>query len=1094
MFCKFVAGLKIFLCLFFASIFICRSLAWAAAYSFLVVGDGVGNSEVSLKDARARHPQISFVMTTGDNDPAGNYRGWDGFNEKVHDSFGENFPWFPTIGNHNVDHPEDISYLKESIVPRLSMQLPGASNFSTDVLPDSNIGIAAFNMFRQSDSDDKRAEVINALIAAGLGHLEPAGAGPLEADFFVWEYPELSLAEFDQELAAVDCSSCPLDYYRLDTEEEIKARLPWIYMANKVSPYSFDYQNAHFVVLNLYYDYVVDNPQLSARQKNWFQNDLSSNTQPIVFVFGHEPGYPFGNRHLGDSLDQNPAERDAFFELIRQHNGVAYFSGHTHVYGRSYHDGVYDVGVGTVSYVNNELGRFTYVVVNVSDNLISFETYGSKDTSYTTQFSLIDCWNVHPQRTQRINERWQSITPGPGGWVTACAIDPNNSNRVLVGGDVLGSCVSDDGGLTWNPSYGFGMNDIESFLMPKHAYGGSSYYEFAATMGGVYESFDGGRDWMAKTAGDWPELSEERISRPVSSLSYSSSGWLYSASGTVRMQNESVPTDTFGLIYRMRFYSDTQSWELVKDLKTVTGGAANIQHIVAHEITDDVDRIFVSLRNNGVWRSSDHGMTWVKTSLPANQVFMLVQHPSNPNILYAAAGDDGIYKTGDGGDSWTRSIAAPAQVIGLSEQAPDVLYAGVYSGQYRGVIKTTNGGSSWTKVFDAYNMPPLPYSQGSTNIRYHALAVDPKDPNHAIVGDDVNLYVTFDGGATWNSSGGSSSDGGRFWSGSNFGGLCGEMIAFDAQEPDHFLLGAADGGLWQTWDGGRSFTRNVPDSLGVPGGDPGEVFTDFQDGAISYEDGRKIYLIGDVYKNDQGSLFRTTDGGATWQKRHDGPFVSVEVKKGNDQVVLAIGSNNIYRSTDGGSTFTEVSSNIGARRLSSDPLSAGTFYATSTSGVHRSIDSGQTWTNIGGPHLWGYFGSVAVDPADPGSLYATAFDGFWRYSGSSWQRVKTVEFASDITVARNGTVYGVTTSFPSHDIDPITTGIWKSTDQGNSWHLDIEGLRIRRITMIEAHPIDPLLVIAASDGGGFFARPNLADSSDNSTPQAPSRLRLGIRP
>lgn len=156
--------------------------------------------------------------------------------------------------------------------------------------------------------------------------------------------------------------------------------------------------------------------------------------------------------------------------------------------------------------------------------------------------------------------------------------------------------------------------------------------------------------------------------------------------------------------------------------------------------------------------------------------------------------------------------------------------------------------------------------------------MDPNDADHVIVGTDVNLYVTFDGGLTWQPSGGTTTDNGATWTGSNFSGLCGEMIAFDPNNYDHFILGAADGGLWQTWDRGQTFNRSVTDDLGEENVDPGEVFTDFQDGAISYLDSNIIYMIGDLHEglySNSGPLFKTTDAGVSWVKIHDGPFNSM---------------------------------------------------------------------------------------------------------------------------------------------------------------------------------------------------------------------------
>jgi len=107
--------------------------------------------------------------------------------------------------------------------------------------------------------------------------------------------------------------------------------------------YSFDYGDAHFVVLNLYFDGVRDwglkgeiVPELMA----WLEADLAANTKKHIFVFGHEPLIPMPDmdngrlRHQGDSLDENPENAFEFHQLLLRHGVDAYFCGHTH--GTSY--------------------------------------------------------------------------------------------------------------------------------------------------------------------------------------------------------------------------------------------------------------------------------------------------------------------------------------------------------------------------------------------------------------------------------------------------------------------------------------------------------------------------------------------------------------------------------------------------------------------------------------------------------------------------------------------------------------------------------------------------------------------------------------
>ncbi|MCK5851248.1 MAG: metallophosphoesterase, partial [Kiritimatiellae bacterium] len=85
----------------------------------------------------------------------------------------------------------------------------------------------------------------------------------------------------------------------------------------KETNYTFDHGNAHFVIMNQYWNGSSDigtDGDVVPDLLTWLSEDLAQNTKPIVFVFGHEPAFPF-NRHIGDSLDKYPTNRDAFWAV-----------------------------------------------------------------------------------------------------------------------------------------------------------------------------------------------------------------------------------------------------------------------------------------------------------------------------------------------------------------------------------------------------------------------------------------------------------------------------------------------------------------------------------------------------------------------------------------------------------------------------------------------------------------------------------------------------------------------------------------------------------------------------------------------------------
>jgi len=103
--------------------------------------------------------------------------------------------------------------------------------------------------------------------------------------------------------------------------------------------FSFDYGDAHFVVLNQYFDGVRDwglKGEVVSELLEWLEADLTATTKKHIFVFGHEPLMPMPDmdngriRHQGDSLDENPENAFALHQLLVKHGVDAYVCGHTH--------------------------------------------------------------------------------------------------------------------------------------------------------------------------------------------------------------------------------------------------------------------------------------------------------------------------------------------------------------------------------------------------------------------------------------------------------------------------------------------------------------------------------------------------------------------------------------------------------------------------------------------------------------------------------------------------------------------------------------------------------------------------------------------
>ena len=152
--------------------------------------------------------------------------------------------------------------------------------------------------------------------------------------------------------------------------------------------YSFDYLHAHFVALNVYCNdeapWGIDGT-ISETVHEWLAADLAETDKKHIFVFGHEPAFPQPDaqtgdiRHLNDSLDQYPEARDRFWQLLRDHEVLAYINGHTHGYSAVKIDGVWQLDAGQAMGVRAAPSPGTFLRVEVKGDRVELQTYRGED-------------------------------------------------------------------------------------------------------------------------------------------------------------------------------------------------------------------------------------------------------------------------------------------------------------------------------------------------------------------------------------------------------------------------------------------------------------------------------------------------------------------------------------------------------------------------------------------------------------------------------------------------------------------------------------------------------------------------------------------
>lgn len=144
-------------------------------------------------------------------------------------------------------------------------------------------------------------------------------------------------------------------------------------------------------------------------------------------------------------------------------------------------------------------------------------------------------------------------------------------------------------------------------------------------------------------------------------------------------------------------------------------------------------------RTLGIFKSTDGGRSWteINVGLPSRQIFTLVMDPEDSNTLYAGT-YEGIAKTTDGGQQW-QPLRAPNRLvrsIAVDPQDSDNVYLGFDAGFY----KSSDGGRTWQQ--SAAGLSP--------EVNAQALAIDPMNPERIFLGDRRSgVFASTDAGRTW---------------------------------------------------------------------------------------------------------------------------------------------------------------------------------------------------------------------------------------------------------------------------------------------------------------------------------------------------------
>jgi photosystem II stability/assembly factor-like uncharacterized protein len=292
-----------------------------------------------------------------------------------------------------------------------------------------------------------------------------------------------------------------------------------------------------------------------------------------------------------------------------------------------------------------------------------------------------------------------------------------------------------------------------------------------------------------------------------------------------------------------------------------------------------------------------------------------------------------------------------------------------------------------------------------------SIAIHPTNPRIWYVATNDAVYKTRDGGATWE----------RF---PNFSARRVTTLAIDPRFPATIYAGTMGDAVYKSPDGGQHW---LPHNVGLKE-------------HVSYVNQFVFHPTqpDTLYAATTVGVFGTTDGGRTWEEMMSGMkevhiVVTLAINPANPRILYAGTTGGAYRSTDGAASWQkinnglipaevlEASLSLGINTLAVDPADPRTVYAGTTKGLFKTTNQGEVWTRIGASLGDQFVSVLVIDPADARILYAGG-----------------------------------------------RAGVQKSTDGGRTWQPMNEGLETLNIRTLVMSPADRNLLYCGTNGSGLY--------------------------
>ncbi|HRF66768.1 MAG TPA: T9SS type A sorting domain-containing protein [Ignavibacteria bacterium] len=436
-----------------------------------------------------------------------------------------------------------------------------------------------------------------------------------------------------------------------------------------------------------------------------------------------------------------------------------------------------------------------------------------------------------------------------------------------------------------------------------------------------------------------------------------------------------------------------------------------------------------SLRNiNGF--AFDNAVTWTSIgptsgfyfsySNISGRVTTVKYDPVNPSIIYIGAAFGGVWKSTNGGNSFTpitdNELSMSSGSIVVDPSNTNIVYYGsgeaTYSGASyygRGIFKSTNGGSSWINITSG--LPSLTYCS--------RLVIRPGFSNQLLAAMGTSgLYRSTDAGLTWVQL---------------VSGRCDDVI-FAPNGTNAYIVGSGTGYRTST-DGGATFVQNATltmstrNHIAICKNTPSVLYCAVHGGSTitTYKSTNSGLNFSQVAS---GHNF---DGGQAWYDfyMHVNPF---------DPNYAYVGSIDIWRTTNGGTSFQNITNgysggsvHVDQHNMDFNPVNSNELMAVNDGGVWKSTDRGTTWINLNAGLTLTQFYRIAADPSNVNHVMGgTQDNGTQRTLGTvNW----TAAFGGD-----GGEVCFHPQSSQFILGETQNNGVQRSQNGGNGWQSATSGL------------------------------------------------------